>query len=34
MSHLGSSNLKETLLIQDLKPVLNESVGCEKLFLN
>ena len=34
MSHLGLSNLKETLLIQDLKPVLNEIVGSEKLFLN
>ena len=34
MSHLGLSNLKETLLIQDLKPTLNEIVGSEKLFLN
>ena len=34
MSHLGLSSLKETLLIQDLKPALNEIVGSEKLFLN
>ena len=34
MSHLGLSNLKETLLIQDLKPALNEIVGSEKRFLN
>ena len=30
MSHLGLSNVKETLLIQDLKPALNEIVGSEK----
>jgi len=26
--------IKETLLIQDLKPALNENVGSEKLFLH
>ena len=30
---MGLFHLKEILLIQDLKPALNESVGSEKRFL-